>query len=181
MSKKALKGGHAEHIHSNCDCQYTIRHDSRTTVAGYDPDKYLSMYRNAEGSTPQERINSMRRAEYANSDSINNRNHIHMRTANMPPDEYARAKELWYNTKELSLPQSEREHIYEEFDNNLTLQEKESAIVSRPIGDYWYKAVNLGHNQYLIYDKTPIDKPVDVVDEVLTEMYGRNWRDLLDE
>lgn len=61
MSKKALKGGHAEHIHSNCDCQYTIRHDSRTTVAGYDPDKYLSMYRNAEGSTPQERINSMRR------------------------------------------------------------------------------------------------------------------------
>jgi len=64
MSKKALKGGHAEHIHSNCDCQYTIRHDSRMTVAGYDPDKYLSMYRNAEGSTPQERINSMRREQY---------------------------------------------------------------------------------------------------------------------
>ena len=65
MSKNAMKNGHAEHIHSNCDCQYTIRHDSRMTVAGYDPDKYLSMYRNAEGSTPQERINSMRRAEYA--------------------------------------------------------------------------------------------------------------------
>lgn len=65
MSKDAMKGGHAEHIHSNCDCQYTIRHDSRMTVAGYDPDEYLSMYRNAEGSTPQERLNSMRRAEYA--------------------------------------------------------------------------------------------------------------------
>lgn len=60
-SKKALKGGHAEHIHSNCDCQYTIRFDENTNVKGYDPDKYLSMYRNAEGRTPQERINSMRR------------------------------------------------------------------------------------------------------------------------
>ena len=63
MSKKALKGGHAEHIHSNCDCQYAIRHDSKTTVDGYDPDEYLRMYRNAEGSTPQERINSMRREQ----------------------------------------------------------------------------------------------------------------------
>ena len=25
MSKKALSGGHAEHIHSNCDCTYMIR------------------------------------------------------------------------------------------------------------------------------------------------------------
>ena len=64
MSKNAMKNGHAEHIHSNCDCQYTIRHDSKTTVAGYDPDEYLRMYRNAEGSTPQERINSMRREQY---------------------------------------------------------------------------------------------------------------------
>lgn len=63
-SKKALKGGHAEHIHSNCDCQYTIRFDKNTNVEGYDPDKYLSMYRNAEGSTPQERINSMRREQH---------------------------------------------------------------------------------------------------------------------
>lgn len=60
-SKKALKGGHAEHIHSNCDCQYMIRFDEHTNVEGYDPDRYLSMYRNAEGRTPQERINSMRR------------------------------------------------------------------------------------------------------------------------
>ena len=73
MSKKALKGGHAEHIHSNCDCQYTIRHDSRTTVAGYDPDRYLSMYRNAEGSTPQERINSMRREQYQSDAVTTNR------------------------------------------------------------------------------------------------------------
>lgn len=63
-SKKAIKGGHAEHIHSNCDCQYVIRFDEHTNVDGYDPDRYLSMYRNAEGRTPQERINSMRREQH---------------------------------------------------------------------------------------------------------------------
>jgi hypothetical protein len=35
------------------------------TVEGYDPDKYLSMYRHAEGRTPTDKINSMRRAAYA--------------------------------------------------------------------------------------------------------------------
>lgn len=66
-SKKALKGDHAEHIHANCDCEYAIRFDSRTTVAGYDPDKYLEQYNAAGGD-----INAMRRAQYAkNKDAIN--------------------------------------------------------------------------------------------------------------
>lgn len=62
MSKKALRNGHAEHIHANCDCQYAVRFDNKSTVEGYDPDKYLEMYENAEGRTPQEKINAMRRA-----------------------------------------------------------------------------------------------------------------------
>ena len=64
-SKKAVKGGHAEHIHSNCDCTYAIRFDGKGGVAGYDPDKYLRMYENAEGSTSREKINAMRRENYA--------------------------------------------------------------------------------------------------------------------
>lgn len=63
MSKKALKNGHAEHIHANCDCQYAVRFDGRSTVAGYNPEKYLEQYESAEGDTPQEKINSMRRAQ----------------------------------------------------------------------------------------------------------------------
>ena len=59
-SEKALKGGHAEHIHANCDCEYAIRFDNRTTVAGYDPDKYLDQYYSYGGD-----INAMRRAQYA--------------------------------------------------------------------------------------------------------------------
>ena len=64
-SKNAIKGGHAEHIHSNCDCAYAIRFNQRDEVEGYDPDKYLSMYQNADGRTPQQRINAMRRDAYA--------------------------------------------------------------------------------------------------------------------
>lgn len=70
-SKKALKNGHAEHIHSNCDCTYAVRFDSRSNVAGYDPDALYKQYQSAEGNTPQEKINSMRRKLYAeNGDKI---------------------------------------------------------------------------------------------------------------
>lgn len=59
-SKKALKGDHAQHIHAHCDCEYVIRFDSSTTVAGYNPDKYLEQYYAYGGD-----INAMRRAQYA--------------------------------------------------------------------------------------------------------------------
>ena len=66
-SKKALKGDHAQHIHAHCDCEYVIRFDSSTTVAGYNPDKYLEQYYAYGGD-----INAMRRAQYAkNKDFIN--------------------------------------------------------------------------------------------------------------
>lgn len=64
-SKKSIKNGHAEHIHSNCDCAYAVRFNENTQVEGYNPDEYLSMYRRADGNSPRERINSMRRQFYA--------------------------------------------------------------------------------------------------------------------
>lgn len=67
MSKNALRNGHAEHIHANCDCQYAVRFDGKSSVKGYDPDRYLQMYENAEGTTSQEKINAMRRAAYKGS------------------------------------------------------------------------------------------------------------------
>ena len=66
-SAKLLKGGHAEHIHANCDCEFAVRFDRSTTVAGYDPEKYLRQYR-AAGSD----VNAMRRIDYAaRRDAIN--------------------------------------------------------------------------------------------------------------
>ena len=66
-SNKLLKGGHAEHIHANCDCEFAVRFNSSTNVAGYDPEKYLQQYR-AAGSD----VKAMRRIDYAkNRERIN--------------------------------------------------------------------------------------------------------------
>lgn len=71
-SEKVMKGNHAEHIHNNCDCTFSIRFDGKSSVEGYDPDALRRQYYAADGSTPTERINAMRRAQYAaNKDEIN--------------------------------------------------------------------------------------------------------------
>jgi hypothetical protein len=63
-SKAALDGGHAEHIHANCDCQYAVRFNSRTDVAGYDPGKYRDAYRDAPGWSTADKLNAQRREQY---------------------------------------------------------------------------------------------------------------------
>ena len=72
-SKKAIKNGHAEHIHANCDCTYAVRFNEQTNVAGYDPDRYKEMYDEADpGGKPKDKINALRREFYAeNSAEIN--------------------------------------------------------------------------------------------------------------
>ena len=83
-SKKALRGGHAQHIHANCDCTYAVRFGEDEDIEGYEPEKYLAMYENApldlwntsDGKPPaghekserdnsQNKINAMRRQAYA--------------------------------------------------------------------------------------------------------------------
>lgn len=61
VSADAMKGSHAEHIHANCFCEYAVRHDGKSTVAGYDPERYLDMYYAAGGSDSDERIRNLRR------------------------------------------------------------------------------------------------------------------------
>ena len=69
-SKSAIKDGHAEHIHANCDCTYAVRFGPDLDVEGYDPEAYQEMYYDApledgEAATPKNRINAMRRQFYA--------------------------------------------------------------------------------------------------------------------
>ena len=70
--KKTLSGNHADHIHKNCRCEYAIRFNDKLNVAGYDPDKLLAEYQQADGGRWDEKINSMRRDHYAaHKDEIN--------------------------------------------------------------------------------------------------------------
>lgn len=112
-SQKALKGGHAEHIHAHCDCEYAIRFDSRTSVAGYDPEKYLAQYNAAGGN-----INAMRRAQYAeNRDEINAQKRAayaarKLSTSGETPDRIKEIKSTL--TKQvLSLPESAQKALRE--------------------------------------------------------------------
>lgn len=59
-SKNLLKKGHAQHIHSNCDCEFAVRFSREFGVSGYDPERYLRQYR-AAGSD----VNALRRIDYA--------------------------------------------------------------------------------------------------------------------
>ena len=84
-SEEALKGGHAEHVHGNCDCTYAVRHSKDTNVQGYKPEKYLRMYQKAEGNNTNEKLNAMRREFYEeNKEEINAQKR----------DAYAKRKEL---------------------------------------------------------------------------------------
>ena len=63
---------HSEHIHANCDCTYAVRFTEDTSFEGYDPSEYRKVYDNAEGDTPEEKLNYMRREHYAeHKDEIN--------------------------------------------------------------------------------------------------------------
>lgn len=85
VTDEVMRGGHAEHIHANCDCTYVVRRNTRTIVAGYNPDRYYEQYADAEGNTPEQKINSMRRKYYAE-----NRERILAQKA----DAYAKRQEL---------------------------------------------------------------------------------------
>ncbi|MDO4490721.1 MAG: hypothetical protein Q4B85_06625, partial [Lachnospiraceae bacterium] len=37
--KKTLQGGHADHIHAHCDCQYMVDFKGDLEIPGYDPEK----------------------------------------------------------------------------------------------------------------------------------------------
>ena len=64
ISKKAMKRGHAEHIHANCDCMYAVRFSERDGVAGYDPDQYKEIYDNADGYNWKQKLRSMEHDNY---------------------------------------------------------------------------------------------------------------------
>lgn len=71
-SKKALRKGHAAHIHANCNCIYAVRYDSETEVEGYNPEEYLAMYNSSTATSADGKVRDLRRRLYAeNAGAIN--------------------------------------------------------------------------------------------------------------
>lgn len=68
----SMQNYHAEHIHEHCQCEFAVRFNSRSDVAGYNGGKdYYDQYR-AAGGYGADRINALRRALYEeNKEQIN--------------------------------------------------------------------------------------------------------------
>ena len=64
-ARKETVENHEDHIHPNCECEFAIRFDNSTNVAGYDPSYYEGKYDNADGRNAKDKINAIRRDEYA--------------------------------------------------------------------------------------------------------------------
>lgn len=71
-SRKTIQGDHADHIHKNCNCEFAISFDGPGDIEGYDPEQLADMFKNAEGNSWKDKVNAVRRAQYAtNRDAIN--------------------------------------------------------------------------------------------------------------
>ena len=83
-SKKAIKDGHAFHVHANCDCTYAVRFNENLDVEGYDPDGIYDMMhdvsREENGGNAgnwDDMMNAYRRRNYrADKDRINEQKRI---------------------------------------------------------------------------------------------------------
>lgn len=87
-SAKNTNGGHAQHIHGNCDCAYAVRFNNSMKYAGYNPQEYadkfdmwaghrlpdsdeLNAVRRAAYQQNKEKINAQKRAAYAKRKELN--------------------------------------------------------------------------------------------------------------
>ena len=68
-SDAAMSGGHAEHIHPNCNCTYTIRFDSKTEIQGYDPAAMKKVWKDLPGKKSTDKMRSLRQV-LANDEKI---------------------------------------------------------------------------------------------------------------
>lgn len=121
-SKKVLKGDHAEHIHANCDCTFGIAFNEkgkRDYDSIYDPKKYEDMYYGADGNTPKQRINSIRRMKYQ-------QNREYIRAQQNAANQARKLFELSQTEGEASIPASMVRN-YEGFEQlELNHEDKES-------------------------------------------------------
>ena len=161
--KDMMPGENAPPIHPNCRCStaaYIDREAIEKDLANSENNVQIS---NNQGIIGFDR--SFGRARF--------------KTGEFSQQEYSAAKSLWKEYKEIELKAGEKAKVVEELDNNLTAEERVSAVVSRPIGNYRYTAINLGHATYKIINKEVIEgvsTSETIIDEVMDELFGKEWR-----
>lgn len=153
--------------HDNCRC--SLEYEGRKLSAYNSGGKAHSFRDLGE----QEKIEKRKeRADELNRTFFGGK--VRFMTGGMDPKEYARAVELWDKVQEIKVPN--REHIVEEIDNWIAKLGERKCVVSHEVDNYRYYAVTKGHNEYKIYSMEPVTKGIDWLDDVLTEVIGKDWR-----
>ena len=164
---------HAEHIHANCDCTYGVKFNDKLEYDGYDPDEYKEMYDNADGSTRDEKINSMRRMQYqdpATRDKIN----AQKRAAYAEKKSLDNARQIPYNKAALgkNIVFKTGNMTTEEFIEYRREIEAARNIPTVTLGTQEYQMVKSAFNQYIYNAKdTDLQKRGIVMKEVRDHMY----------
>lgn len=108
--------------------------------------------------------------------------HVRFRQSKMSIDEYKHACELWKMFPELKKIPDPKNWVLSAFSSNLSAAEKEQSIVHTDYNNHQYTAINKGGEQYKIIKYEHISgAPISVLDEVLSEVVGNDWREYDDE
>ena len=94
-----------------------------------------------------------------NSDRGIGRQRFLQKTGEMTPQDYAnyrRELEAGKYYTPIWLDPQEYAHVMSELNTNLSPEDRKHAIITKPIGNYYYTIVNYGFNDYKIIDKWPI-------------------------
>lgn len=158
-SKAVMNGNHADHIHQNCDCTFAIAFhpDDRKQYDNiYDADKYKEMYYGADGDTPDERINYLRRQNYEkNKDKINAQkreaylqNQINTLARQLTDDH-----DIFVDVSKAKYPEAAKESLKH---LETLVNEYDSTISSYQVGEALTGTVTEGGSAYMLNGKTSV-------------------------
>ena len=88
---------------------------------------------------------------------------IHYRTGDMTTEEwtaYKRELNAVQDAEQIWLEKDEYAMVMSEFNTHMSAEDRKHAIVSKPIGNYWYTIINRGFDNYTVIGKRPIDSNI---------------------
>lgn len=100
----------------------------------------------------------------------------------LPREELYRARELARRNPEVDMPIGvTKSELISDMNTNLPDEQRSWGYINYPYGNYTFDVANFGFNDYHIFGWEPTEPTFGIVDEVLYEMFGPEWRKYLDE
>lgn len=175
-SKKTANGNHAEHIHTNCNCQFAIRFNKNTNVEGYDPEEYKKIYYDAEGDTPKERIAFLQKLYEKNYKTVIIDNTQGIKKATNRAEAYSILSEMFGSVSD-NVKQIDEGLLVDNVNRLNELNSKFNILNNNNIG--YFTASPSG--KAMAWTSTPFEKPMNRTNLSLVNKWFNNPQTLIDE